>query len=86
MNTELDLEVRPVVRLLQEQGEARYLEREEVERYRYGDLVYVREMGILAELEKPGRERRFRAPVRMVLEKSRIPGFREALGPELADG
>jgi superfamily II DNA or RNA helicase len=78
-STELDLDVRPQVRLLQEDGHARYLEREEVERFRYGRLVYVRELGVLAELERPDRERRFAAPIRMQLKASQVPRLLEDL-------
>ncbi len=86
MNTELDLEVRPIIQVLQESGEARFFEREDLERFRYGDLVYIRELGILAELESPGQIRKFAAPVRMVLKKSQVPSFLQELGDELKDG
>ncbi len=86
MNTEMDLEVRPLIQLMQENGEERFFEREDFERFRYGDLVYVRELGIMAELEQPGKERRFRAPVKMVLKKSQIPAFLEEVGEELREG
>jgi superfamily II DNA or RNA helicase len=84
VNTELDLEVLPVIRLIQENGEQRFFEREYLERYRYGNLIYVRELGILAELERPGRlERKFRAPIKMVLKKSQVPSFLEEFGEDL---
>lgn len=76
MNTSLDLEVMPVIRALQKGGEARYIERQDIERFRYGDLVYVKELKILAELEKPGgMERKFKSPVKMTLKNSQIPSF-----------
>jgi superfamily II DNA or RNA helicase len=77
--TEMDLDVRPQVRLMQADGHARYLEREEVERFRYGNLVWVRELGVLAELERPGRERKFVAPARMLLAASQVPRLLETL-------
>jgi len=87
INTELDLEVRPIIQVLQESGEARFFEREDLERFRYGDLIYIKELGILAELEPPGEiPRRFAAPVRMVLKKSQVPSFLQELGDELQDG
>lgn len=73
--TELDLRVGPVIRLLQESGETRYLDPERLEKYRYGNLVYVRELGILAQLEKEKKGRSFRAPVSMKLARSQVPGF-----------
>jgi len=87
INTELDLEVRPIIKVLQESGETRFFEREDLERFRYGDLVYIRELGILAELEPPGEmPRKFAAPVRMVLKKSQVPSFLQELGDKLKDG
>ena len=77
--TELDLDVRPQVRILQSDGYARYIDREEVERFRYGGLVYVRELGVMAELERPDRERKFTTPVRMELAASQVPRLLEEL-------
>jgi superfamily II DNA or RNA helicase len=77
-NTELDLEVRPVIETLQRSGERRYLEGPELEKFRYGNLVFVKELGVLAELERPGRERTFKAPVALKLAKSRLGSFLSA--------
>ena len=58
-----------------------------MERFRYGDLVYIRELGILAELEAQGNlQRRFAAPVKMVLKKSQVPSFLHEFGEELQKG
>jgi len=85
--TELDLEVRPLVQVLQESGEARFFEREGLERFRYGDLVYIKELEILAEMEPQGNlQRRFAAPVKMVLKKSQVPSFLHEFGEELQNG
>lgn len=86
LNTELDLEVLPLIRLIQEDGEERFFQREDLERFRYGDLVFIKELGIMAELERPGKERRFRAPVKMVLKKSQVPVFLETYGEEIREG
>ena len=85
MSTELDLEVRPLIEMIQEDGEAKFFKREDLERFRYSDLVYIPELGIMAELEQPGRERKFRAPVKMVLKKSQVPEFLDEFGEELFD-
>lgn len=86
-NTELDLEVKPIVQVLQSNGEAKFFEREDLERFRYGDLIYVKELGILAELEPHGKmERRFVAPVKMVLKKSQVPSFLQEFGDDLLEG
>jgi len=77
--TELDLEVRHLIQIIQENGEDVFLEGTDLERYRYGSLVYIKELGVMAELEEPGSRRKFRAPVRMVLKKSQIPSFLEEI-------
>src|SRR5215210_157499 len=84
-DTELDLvEVRPVLRALQETGEERFLEMAEVEKFRYGNLIWLKDLGVLAELEREGKERKFKAPARLTLGRLQVPGFlaehRHALG------
>lgn len=83
--TELDVDVRPLIEVLQQGGENHFFEREDVERFRYGRLVYLPEFQVLAELERPGRERKFVAPVRMRLEPSRVPAFVQQMEAQ-ADG
>ena len=73
--TKLDLEVRPAIQAIQETGEARFFESKDLAKFRYGDLVYIREMNILAEMERPGSGRRFAAPTSMRLKKSLLPSF-----------
>ena len=75
--TELDLEVRHLIQIIQQNGEDIFLEGEDLKRYRYGSLIYVRDLGVMAELEKPGSTRKFRAPVRMTLKKCQVPSFLE---------
>ncbi len=82
--TETDLDVRPVIQMIQEQGENRFFSREGLEKYIYGDLVYIPELKVLAELEKPGASRRFVTPKRMTFKKYQIPSFLDAVGEELA--
>ncbi|MCH9648956.1 MAG: DEAD/DEAH box helicase [Deltaproteobacteria bacterium] len=73
--TELDVEVRPMISLLQATGEKRFFARDDLDRFRYGNLIYLADLEILAELEKPGKERRFKAPERVQLARSQVPGF-----------
>ena len=87
MNTELDLEVRPIIQLLQEDGEAQFFERKNLEKLRYGNLVYIKELALIAQLEPPGKmQRRFVSPIKMVLKKSQIPSFLQEFGTELSEG
>ena len=82
--TETDLDVLPVIQVIQDQGEDRFFSREGLEKFIYGDLVYIPELKILAELERPGKSRRFETPRRMTFKKYQIPSFLEAVGEELA--
>ena len=87
MNTELDLEVRPLIQLLQQDGEERFFERKDLNKFRYGNLVYLKELDLLAELEPSGKiQRRFVSPRKMVLKKSKIPSFLQEFGEELSQG
>jgi superfamily II DNA or RNA helicase len=83
--TELDVvEVRPAIQGLQEKGEERFLAL--ADKFRYGNLVWVQELGLLAEIEREGRERKFRAPARVTLKRSQIPGFLEEFAEALEAG
>ncbi len=84
--TELDLEVRPVILALQANGEERFLERRDVEKFRYGNLIYVKDLGVLAELEREGKERKFKAPVSMKLQRSQVPSFLAEHADALGEG
>jgi SNF2 family DNA or RNA helicase len=85
--TELDAaHVRPVLRTLQATGEERFLEMAEVERFRYGNLVWLKDLEILAEIERTGKERKFKAPPRLSLARSQIPGFLDEHAAALGTG
>ena len=85
LNTQLDLEVRPVIQLQREQGERKLLKQRKLERYRYGNLVYIKERGILARLEQSEKMRRFKKSEKMILKKSQIPHFLQEFEKELAE-
>ena len=80
--TATDLDVYPVIQLLQAEGEQRFFSREGLERFIYGDLVYIPELKILAELEKPRKARQFSTPRRMTFKRYQIPSFLESVGDE----
>ncbi len=84
--TELDLLVRPVIRVLQMKGQARFYNGEDLEKFRYGNLVYVRELRVLAELEQEGARRRFRTPRLLRLKRSQVPSFLDEHSEEIAAG
>ncbi|MCB2144863.1 MAG: DEAD/DEAH box helicase [Deltaproteobacteria bacterium] len=82
-HTETDLDIYPVIQLLQAEGEQRFFSREGLERFIYGDIVYIPELKLLAELEKPGNARQFSTPRRMTFKHYQIPSFLESVGDEL---
>ena len=81
--TEIDLDLRPQLEWLQAMGEARFLARHGGDRFQYGRLLFLEPLGLLSELEIPGRERRFAAPLRMELGRSRLRAFRDHEGASL---
>jgi len=85
--TEIDaVEVRLVIRALQKTGEERFLELAEVAKFRYGNLLWLKDLRLLAEIEREGKERKFRAPARLTLKRSQIPGFLEEFAEALDAG
>lgn len=53
-----DLSIRPTLRMLRQDGEYRTLKKVDFQRFRYGDLVYIAELGILADMQEIDTERR----------------------------
>jgi superfamily II DNA or RNA helicase len=85
--TELDLvAVRPMLRAIQASGEARLFSRDDLQKFRYGNLIWLKDLNLLAELERDGRERKFRAPARLTLRRSQVPGFLAEHGDDLGAG
>jgi len=85
--TELDLiEVRPMLRAIQASGEALLYSRDDLQKFRYGSLIWLKDLNLLAELERDGQERKFRAPARLTLRRSQVPGFLAAHSEDLGAG
>ena len=85
--TELDLvAVRPMLRAIQAGGEARLFAQDDLQKFRYGSLIWLKDLNLLAELEREGHERKFRAPARLTLARSQVPGFLAQHGEELGAG
>ncbi len=83
-DTELDVEARPIIRSLQHGGLKRFMLRPDLRKFRYGNLVYIKTLGILAELERPGQERKFRTPASMKLRRAQVESFRDPFADQLA--
>ena len=81
------LEIKPLVQVVGEDGRTRVFDREDLERFRYGDLFYVRDLGLLAQMESPGRiEAKFPKLTKTVLRKAEVPLFLQEFGQDLQGG
>lgn len=86
LNENYDIEIQPLLRLIQKDGEARFFERENIKRFQYGDLYYIEELGILAEDQYPKLPPdKFKEPVKTVIDRSRVPAFLEEFSADIAD-
>jgi superfamily II DNA or RNA helicase len=85
LTTSADLSVRPTLRMLQQNGEYRTLKGVDFKRFRYGDLVYIEELGILADMQEIDTEHHdFSLAGETVIPHSRIPNFIVAHESDLA--
>ena len=76
LNKNFDVEIQPLLRLIQKNGEAKFFDRESLKQFQYGDLYYIEELGILAEDQYPKLPpEKFKESVRTVINRSRIPAF-----------
>ncbi len=78
--TRLDLEIRPVIQALQSSGETRFYDSGEYAKFRYGDLVYVREMNLLAELKRRAPEESLPLPSLCGLKRANSHRFLTSTG------
>ena len=84
---EQTLEVESMLQASKENGETTLLGREDLERFRYGDLVYISDLRILAKLSPPGKmEQAFPSPGKVMLQKSQVPCFLQEFGGDLKEG
>ncbi len=80
----LDIEIKPMIKLIQENGELKFFERDDLKQYQYGDLFYIKELGILAEDQYPKPPpAKFDEPFKTVIKKSQVPSFLEEYETEL---
>jgi len=84
LTAKLDVEIRPLLRLIQKNGEAKFFEREDLKRFQYGDLYYIKELNLLAEDRYPEPPpKSFGEPVKTIIKKSQVPGFLDTHADEL---
>ncbi len=85
----LALEITPCIQLTLQNGEIRLWEETRVQKFRYGDLIYLTEPGLLGEHRKPrripdgfGSE----GSGKIVINKEDIPDFLNAVGSDFSKG
>jgi SNF2 family DNA or RNA helicase len=84
LTAKLDLEISPLLRLIQKNGEAKFFQREDLKRYQYGDIYYIKELNLLAEDRYPEPPpKSFGEPVKTVIKKSQVPAFLDAHAADL---
>jgi SNF2 family DNA or RNA helicase len=84
LTARLDVEIRPLLRLIQKNGEAKFFEREDLKRFQYGDLHYIKELNLLAEDRYPEPPpKSFGEPVKTVIKKSQVPAFLDKHAAEM---
>ena len=85
----LALEITPCIQLTLQNGEIRLWDEALVQKFRYGDLIYLAEPDILAEHRKPRRiPEGFGAMEsgKIVIKKEDIPAFLDAFGADFTKG
>jgi len=84
LTSKLDIEISPLLRLVSKKGEAKFFQREDLKRFQYGDLYYIKELNLLAEDRYPEPPpKSFGEPVKTVIEKSQVPSFLDTHAAEL---
>jgi SNF2 family DNA or RNA helicase len=84
LTSKLDIEISPLLRLVSKKGEAKFFQREDLKRFQYGDLYYIKELNLLAEDRYPEPPPKSLAePVKTVIEKSQVPSFLDKHALEL---
>ena len=78
------LEIRPMLRFVEENGAHSNHDMEAMERFQYGDLFYFEDRNVLAVLEKGAGVLKLGKPG--IIQKSEIPAFLDGFGGGLKDG
>jgi superfamily II DNA or RNA helicase len=75
LNQDLDLEIQPMLRLIQKDGMHKFFRREDLDRYKYGDIYFIKELGMLVEDMYPAPPPELSQSATQVVQKSQVPFF-----------
>lgn len=75
LNQSMDLEIQPLLRLIQKDGMHQFFRREDLDRYQYGDLYYIKELGMLVEDKYPAPPPKLTHSAPQVIQSSQVPFF-----------
>lgn len=75
LNKGLDLEIQPMLRLIQEDGMHQFFRRDDLARYQYGDIYYIKELGMLVEDRYPAPAPKLPPSATQVIQRSQVPFF-----------
>lgn len=76
LNDEKDLVLTTHYRFMPTDGKAVYLSKDDLEPFRYGELVYLKDFGVFTTLAPPDpRAPRITSDDKMVVKRSRVPAF-----------
>ena len=85
----LAVEITPCIQLTLQNGEVRLWEEARMQKFRYGDLIYLSEPDLIAEHHKPRRIPDgfgVRESGKIVINKEEIPAFLDAFGADFSKG
>jgi superfamily II DNA or RNA helicase len=84
---DLALEITPFVQLTLQNGETKLFNEAALQKFHFGDLIYLPDQKILAELKKPQQvPPGLIQPGRNIIEREDIPAFLAAFGEDLSQG
>lgn len=84
--TDSNLEVRPMIRFVHENGKKEHYEKDSLEKFRYGNLYYIKDHKIMAELYKADKDYDLASSGPGVIEKENVPSFLDKHGEDLRTG
>ncbi len=88
-SSKLALEITPCIQLTLQNGEIRLWDEASVQKFRYGDLIYLADSDIIAEHRKPRRIPEGFGSMesgKIVIKKEDIPAFLDAFGADFTKG